>query len=235
MPAPLVIMIGADKGGVGKTTMCRAVADYLSARSIPYRALDTEYPAGGLIRFVPSAEIINIERIEGQMKAFDAMTGITLIDIRAGQLSKILDTLEQAQMLEDVKAGNINLALLHVLGPSVQSLREVSEASAAIGGGSKHFLVKNRISSMTGFFEWEGPNSKFAELLARMGKMTITLPHLEDRAAETTDSMGMSFLNFAQDGGGSRVLKGYVRAWLTHVWNEIDRVGIGALCREAVG
>jgi len=235
MPPPLVIMVGADKGGVGKTVTCRIMADYLSWRQIPYRAIDTEYPAGGFVRFVPSAEIIDIERIEGQMKAFDAMHGITLIDVRAGQLSKILDLLNQAQMLDDVKAGNMNLALLHVLGPSVQSLREVSDASLAIGGGSKHFLLKNRISATTDYFEWARPESEYAGILARMANVTITLPHLEDKAAEMTDSLGMRFLTFGQDGKGSRVLRGYVRAWLTTAFGEIERVGLGALCQEAAG
>lgn len=233
MSAPLVIMVGADKGGTGKTTTSRIVVDYLTSRGISFRALDTEYPAGGLIRFAPTAEIIDIERVEGQMKAFDAVTGITLIDVRAGQLSKILDLLEKAQVLEDVKRGDVNLALLHVLGPSVQSLGEVSAAAAAIGGGSKHFLVKNRISATTMFFEWEGPESKFAGPLSRMEDRTITVPHLEDRAAEMSDSMGVSFLQFAENGSGSRILRGYVRAWLARVWGELERVGIADLCKQA--
>src|SRR4051812_44434897 len=48
---PAVILVGADKGGVGKTTISRAILDYLAAKSIPARAFDTESPRGALHRF----------------------------------------------------------------------------------------------------------------------------------------------------------------------------------------
>ena len=35
---PMVLMIGADKGGVGKTTIARTVLDYLAANGAPARA-----------------------------------------------------------------------------------------------------------------------------------------------------------------------------------------------------
>jgi hypothetical protein len=46
MAKPAVILVGADKGGVGKTTVSRALLDYLIAHNIPTRAFDTESPKG---------------------------------------------------------------------------------------------------------------------------------------------------------------------------------------------
>ena len=40
MAKPTVILIGADKGGVGKTTVARTLVDYLTAQGIPLRAFD---------------------------------------------------------------------------------------------------------------------------------------------------------------------------------------------------
>src|SRR5471032_1677793 len=48
---PAVILVGADKGGVGKTTVARALADYLTGKNITTRAFDTESPRGTLKRF----------------------------------------------------------------------------------------------------------------------------------------------------------------------------------------
>ena len=42
MAKPAVILVGADKGGVGKTTVSRALLDYFIAHNIPTRAFDTE-------------------------------------------------------------------------------------------------------------------------------------------------------------------------------------------------
>jgi Mrp family chromosome partitioning ATPase len=41
---PAVIVVGADKGGVGKTTIARALLDYLAANNVLTRAFDTETP-----------------------------------------------------------------------------------------------------------------------------------------------------------------------------------------------
>ena len=45
MAKPVVIVVGADKGGVGKTTVSRTLLDYFSANNVPTRAFDTESPA----------------------------------------------------------------------------------------------------------------------------------------------------------------------------------------------
>jgi Mrp family chromosome partitioning ATPase len=37
MATPTVIVVGADKGGVGKTTVSRTLLDYFSANNVPTR------------------------------------------------------------------------------------------------------------------------------------------------------------------------------------------------------
>ena len=37
MAKPVVIVVGADKGGVGKTTVSRTLLDYFSANNVPTR------------------------------------------------------------------------------------------------------------------------------------------------------------------------------------------------------
>src|SRR6516165_12254288 len=46
MAKPAVIVVGADKGGVGKTTVSRTLLDYFSANNVATRAFDTESPRG---------------------------------------------------------------------------------------------------------------------------------------------------------------------------------------------
>jgi cellulose biosynthesis protein BcsQ len=45
MAKPAVIPVGADKGGVGKTTVSRTLLDYFASRKVPTRAFDTEPPS----------------------------------------------------------------------------------------------------------------------------------------------------------------------------------------------
>ena len=39
---PTVILVGADKGGVGKTIVARSLLDYFATNKVPARAFDTE-------------------------------------------------------------------------------------------------------------------------------------------------------------------------------------------------
>ncbi len=105
MAKPAVIVVGADKGGVGKTTVSRTVLDYFSANNIPTRAFDTESPRGTLMRFHPDiTEIVDVTSTTDQMKIFDTLntsgTSVTVIDVRAGLLSPTLAALRDIGFLD---------------------------------------------------------------------------------------------------------------------------------------
>ena len=61
---PTVILVGADKGGVGKTTLARTLLDYLSRKNVLARCYDTEWPRGTLKRFYPTTtEVIDMSNV----------------------------------------------------------------------------------------------------------------------------------------------------------------------------
>lgn len=230
---PSIIIVGADKGGVGKTTITRALIGYLAERAIKYRAFDCESPAGDLKRFAPEAEIVDISRIQDQMKVFDAASGehATVLDLRGGLLSPTLQALEEAKLLDDIRAGRLRLILLHVLGPTMASIAEISEAAKRIGAGTaRHLVVKNHINQ-TQYFDWDTGDAQ--AIWKRMAEVTIDVPQLSEIACETLQKLGGSFMTFCRDehpaGPQSRLLRGRVRTWLETVWAEFDRTGIAAL------
>ena len=50
---PRLILTHGEKGGVGKTTVARIIADYLVSRDTSFRAFDAEGATGQLLRFHP--------------------------------------------------------------------------------------------------------------------------------------------------------------------------------------
>src|SRR5215208_5721879 len=135
MAKPVVIVVGADKGGVGKTTVSRTLLDYFDANNIPTRAFDTESPRGTLKRFHPDiTEIVDMTNT--------ARRSVTVIDVRAGLMSPALASLRDIGFLEAAKSGQITFAVFHMLGPSIASLDEIAE-TANFMQGAKYFLVKN--------------------------------------------------------------------------------------------
>ncbi len=137
MAKPAVVLVGADKGGVGKTTVSRTLLDYFSAHNIPTRAFDTEYPRGTLKRFHPNTtDVVDVSAVSDQMRIFDTLNtsdaSVTIIDVRAGLLSPTLKALRDIGFLEAAKKGQISFTVFHILGPSIASLDEIAETAGFV-------------------------------------------------------------------------------------------------------
>jgi hypothetical protein len=233
MARPAVILVGADKGGVGKTTVARTLLDYFGAHNTPTRAFDTESPRGTLKRFHPAiTEIVDVTEVPDQMKIFDtlgsAQAKVTVIDVRAGLLSPTLQALNDIGFIESAKKGQITFAVFHILGPSIASLQEIAETARFVGDAT-YFLVKNHIND-TSFFEWDPAtyNSYFKQI---KGAEEINIPKLNEMACEQVEVASVPYVTFVANKNGkdeaanySFVLRGYVRHWLGTVWAEFDRV-----------
>ncbi len=233
MAKPVVILVGADKGGVGKTTVTRALLDYFVAHNVPTRAFDTEAPKGTLVRFHPDiTDVVDVTSTADQMKVFDTLgaSDVTVIDVRAGLLATTLRMLRDIGFLETAKKNQITFGMFHILGPSIASLDEIAETSAFMTDAN-YFLVKNFINNTT-FFEWDPAtyNNYFKKI---KGAQEITVPKLNEMACEQVELASVSFVSFvANKGPGgaaasySFVLRGYVRHWLGTVWAEFDKARV---------
>lgn len=225
---PALILVGADKGGVGKTTVCRILLDYLAQRGIAARAFDTESPRGTLERFHPDiTEIVNVNDTSDQMRIIDTLgddeSKVTLVDVRAGQLSMLLAALEEFGFLEAAKEGEYNFLLFHILGSSIASLDEIAE-TAPYATDAHYYLVKNHISDSS-FFEWE-PDT-YASYFDQVKSATdVSIPKLNELAYEQMDLAGVPISEFIDDSANSFVLRGYVRSWMQNITAELDDVGI---------
>ncbi|QQN65533.1 hypothetical protein JIR23_07355 [Bradyrhizobium diazoefficiens] len=234
MAKPVVIVVGADKGGVGKTTVCRTLLDYFSVNKVQTRAFDTESPRGTLKRFHSNiTEIVDMTTTADQMRIFDTLNAglsVTVIDVRAGLLSVALSSLRDIGFLDAVKSGQITFAVFHILGPSIASLDEIAE-TANFMNGARYFLVKNFIND-TQFFQWD--QSTYDSYFHRIkGATELTIPKLNEMAYEQVEVASVPFVNFAANKGPldeianhSFVLRGYVRHWLANVWSEYDRINL---------
>ena len=238
MAKPAVILVGADKGGVGKTTVSRTLLDYFAARKISARAFDTECPRGTLVRFHSSiADVVDVTSVQDQMKIFDTVessgTQVTLIDIRAGIMTSTLEALRNIGFLDMAKRGDLSFAVFHILGPSVSSLDEIAETSKFLLD-ARYFLVKNFINNTT-FFDWdEGTYNSYFNKIPHATE--ILVPKLSEMACEKVELSAVPFSTFVADktanglaAGYSFVLRGYVRHWLNQVFTEYDRVRLADL------
>jgi hypothetical protein len=240
MATPTIFLIGADKGGVGKTTVARTLIEYLTAQEISTRAFDTESPKGALHRFHPKiTEIVDVTEVSGQMRIFDTVSdsSVTVIDVRAGLLSSTLRTLRNIDFLDSAKKGQLTLVVFHILGSSIGSLNEIQDLSG-FTRDFKYFLVKNFINDAS-FFEWD-QTTHSSYFKKSSEAVEITIPKLNERAYEEVEVTSVPFATFIsnKDRNGepasySFVLRGYVRQWLGQVWDEYERIKLKDIVANA--
>lgn len=222
---PTLIIVGADKGGVGKTTISRVLLDYCKDKGIKPEVFDTE---GALHKFYPYARIVDIDRVDGQMQIFDTAykAEYTIVDMKAGVLSETLKTMRNAGLLTPADRGNMRLIVLHVLGSSVQSLSEIVDTNAMLAEGGEHILIENRASDGS-FFKWdEGTRKSFFEMVRPAGH--IEIPHLAARATEDVDRSAESFANYIRNDQKkhSDFLTRLVKFWRGEVYKAFDGLNI---------
>jgi len=233
MTKPAVVLIGADKGGVGKTMVARTLLDYFAHQQVRARAFDTEVPRGTLKRFHPDlTDVVDIDYVPDQMRIFDTVNStdatVSLIDIRAGLLSPTLRALRNIGLIEAAKKGEVTLVAFHILGPSIASLDEIAEIAAYLGD-AKYLMVKNFINN-TYFFEWdETIHASYFKSVP--DAIEITIPQLVEMATEQVELASVPFATFiankkqsGEPASYSFVLRGYVRHWLGSIWREYDRI-----------
>ena len=230
---PALIMVGADKGGVGKTTVARALLDYFAQNNIIARGFDTEHPHGTLRRFHgPQTQVVDISQTADQMRILDTLTTeqvkVTVVDTRAGALTSSLIALRDVGFFDAVRAGDFTFILFHVLGPSIASLAEISSVAPFVTEAN-YFLVKNYINDTT-FFDWDP-----ATYQAYFGKVRssgeVSIPKLDAMAYEQVEIAASPFSTFVANKSGtgepanhSFVLRGYVRTWLGKNAQEFNRI-----------
>ena len=229
---PTVILVGADKGGVGKTTLARTLLDYLSRKNVLARCYDTEWPRGTLKRFYPTTtEVIDMSNVAHQMKLLDtletASLKVSVVDLKAGNLSMVLDIFDRIGVLDAAKNGKFTLGLFHVVGPAIASLEEIGEIAKYIQG-TDYVIAKNFINE-TNFLEWDEKSHK--KYFSNSGAAEIVLPKLNEMAYEQVDLSAVTFRDFidnkaanGEPGNFSFVLRGYVRKWMSEIDAQLEKL-----------
>lgn len=221
MNRPLLIIVGADKGGVGKTVVSRALVDLLVDQKKNVALFDTEPDPGVLHRFVPAAEIVDLTKTVGRSRVFDQIAGraATLIDVRATLLTPTLRAMGYSGMLAPEQ--DHDTIVLHVLNPEESSLGEAASVGALIGETARHYFVKNRAGE-DDFEDWD--DTRQQKILGHLDPAgVLELPHLDDAVARQVDARGCSFRGFEQDERNSTWSRGTVRRWLADAHAEMLR------------
>lgn len=221
-----LVVCGADKGGVGKTTVARTLKDYYQSHGITVRAFDGEHLAkdpvtgkrGTFARFFPNIEVVNLAESDDQMKVFDGLheAQVTLLDLPAGSMSMTLEMLRTLGFFNGIANGLLRLSAVHVIGSNKASFDEIEVIRSAVDGADYHTVLNST------------NRSKFDGLPTSV-KDPIRVPLLEERTAADVDMQSVGFSAYYANLDNGMVKRGYVNSWLRPVFAEFDRKKLNAL------
>ncbi|MGD0098410.1 MAG: ArsA-related P-loop ATPase [Terracidiphilus sp.] len=183
-----VVFTMGGKGGVGKTGVMVALAEWFATNEIPVTLLDldTENKARGSLKhfFNGSVTKVNIHTPAG-LDAFvdhlDSGTPVILADMGAGAGQVAADWFES--MYEDVEAMGVRFTAVGVVTPDPASVESVLAWASRLQDRVEYVVVENATSALADFTYWRSTEqaSRFREAFSpEILQMEFRLAELEN-------------------------------------------------------
>jgi len=224
-----LVVAHGEKGGVGKTTIARVLADYLVARKLAFRAYDGEGAMGQLMRFHPEQTLgIEFTDAAGISPVLDQLMDggnahLALVDLGARAGNDLKSWLYRGGALEESAAGRLGVTIVYVLGGAVDSVGHLKECFAALGKDVKYLIVKN-MGVASHFTVYE--QSHVRQELLSAGAQEMVLPALDTTVFQSVDRASIPFSAFAESNAGNfgYTERRYCRTWLRECFAALDQV-----------
>lgn len=166
-PSKLIVFSCGGKGGVGKTTVAAAIADYYAARSVPATLFDCDTEnkqRGSLSHFFPSATKLDIRVERGLDRFVDTMltaeTPVALADLAAGSGRDTFAWIDT--MFDGLAAEGFQFTAVATITSAASSVETLFTWSAALRDRVRYLVVKNRVAGDDfGYFEDTAPGRAF--------------------------------------------------------------------------
>jgi hypothetical protein len=226
---PRLILTHGEKGGVGKTTVARVIADFLTSHDVSFKAFDAEGATGQLLRFHPgetaSVDVADAARIAPVLDYVMEGSGrkIALVDLGARSGEDVKGWLYRGGALEEAESGRLGITVVYVLGGAVDSVGHLKECFNSLGRDVSYVVVKN--FGVADKFEVYDQSNIRKDLLA-IGAREIAFPALDGSVYQAVDRASIPFSAFADNQGGTFGFteRRYTRTWLRECFAALDEV-----------
>ena len=166
-PTKLIVFSCGGKGGVGKTTVATAIADFYATRAIPATLFDCDTEnkqRGSLSHFFPVATKLDIRVERGLDRFVDTMlkaeTPVALADLAAGSGRDTFEWLDT--MFDGLAAEGFRFTAVATITSAASSVETLFTWSAALRDRVRYLVVKNQVAGDDfGYFDRTEPGRDF--------------------------------------------------------------------------
>jgi hypothetical protein len=219
--------IGGEKGGVGKSVVARALAQWSIDRSVPFAAVDADPSHGALSRhYRDYTQRVDLTASESADQIVDrALAGErrVLVDLPAQSARSLHAWITSANVLEFAKEMGIGLTFWHVSDGGFASTSDIHRVLDLLDNQLPHVVVKNYGRSRDfSLFDASDAKKKLDDLSGKV----VEIPELDPTTMYRIDRFGLSFWAAAQVAEGELALRALerrrVKLWLESCYSQFD-------------
>jgi len=228
-----VLLIGGEKGGVGKSLVSRALAQYFIDHSMPFVGFDTDRSHGALMRFYADyASPILIDRYEALDHIVEVaveQSGLrVLVDLAAQTHAPLVAWMDDSGVLDLARENGLQITYWHVMDTgrdSVDLLRQILER---FQDRLDYVVVRNQLRG-NDFSNLE--KSGLLDRLSDLGGRVIEVKQLHQSVIQKIDAKDSSFWAAKQSGtefgaGLGLMERQRLKTWMNHVFAEFNAAGV---------
>ena len=228
-----ILLIGGEKGGVGKSLVSRALAQYFIDHSMPFVGFDTDRSHGALMRFYADyASPILIDRYEALDHIVEAAVerpGIrVLVDLAAQTHAPLVAWMDDSGVLDLAPENALRITYWHVMDTgrdSVDLLRQVLER---FHDRLNYVVVRNQLRG-NDFSNLE--KSGLLDRLSDLGGRVVEIKQLHQSVIQKIDARDSSFWAAKQSGaefgaGLGLMERQRLKTWINNVFAEFDAASV---------
>ncbi|MFT3990420.1 MAG: hypothetical protein QM680_03315 [Luteolibacter sp.] len=232
-PMNQVHLIGGEKGGVGKSVVARALAQYCIDHDIPLQGFDSDRSHGSFQRFYEDytrhVVLEDFESLDQLAETSLRGDGVQVVVDLAAQSSKSLRKwMEDTGVFELFRDAGVKVNCWHVLDDGRDSLDMLGRLLDEFKEEVNYVIALNHgRGAKFGAFH----DSPFKARALELGAKIIEIPKLHESSMRQVDHTNSSFwaaTNAAAD--GSQLLgileRQRVKVWLRKLYSELDQLGL---------
>jgi len=226
---------GGEKGGVGKSFVCRSAIEYMLAKEKDCIIFDTDRSNPDVLRLYKQAAGAR-PAILSEAEKYEVAAGTiynaaleeqkpVLVNLGAASFRSLKLWMEKNYVLRSAKLNGITFYNWFVSNGGSDSLRQFGEALDYFGNSVQHVFVKN--FGMTD--DWSALNAD-DELLARMDAAGVTVLEFPrfvgNRDRNRIKDLGLTFAAAQRHEAFDMLSQQRIKFYLDDVFDEFDKRGV---------
>ena len=227
-PAPTkrLVIVHGDKGGVGKSTFARLLADYYTQHAPDWRGFDTDSTNGHLLRFYSNnTKPIDIHDAASLDQLLNALEedGVAhwLVDLGAQSGDRLVQWMAETDFLAVCGEMNIAVTIAFVISPVKDSTALLKMVTGQLGSSVNYVIVKNEASGHS--FPIYDASKTRARLSGELGAMEIRMPEVLEQVYYRVDQLNLPWTAAVQSRELQLAERQRVRAFTRAAFAEIEK------------